>query len=191
MNRTKKLFLLGVSVIIIFAFSKCTTFTPNPPAAGPCTFTIYPPAKYECYLNHAGTGRKIILFINLTTRFINPNNTGPQYLDYADSSITIDPSVTPFPVTLTLNAPSGYFVANLYMQGTECSPCANGTSIPDEIPYGDCPQVTITSTNPWTYRAALPRWEGDYRFQKYQPTATLDGCPRTTNLPNSCGCTVQ
>jgi hypothetical protein len=190
----KKAILILGTALALMPFTSCTTFVPNPPTAGPCTFTIREPANYACYINKAGTGRKIKLNINIVTQFINPNNTGPNYLDYDDKSITIDPSVTPFPITLTVNVPNSpnAYICQTNIQAVECSTCANTWSIPTEQPYGDCPTTTILNPpSPPSYLAALPRWNAPSSFQHYRPTETLNVATRIFNVPNSCGCTVQ
>lgn len=51
------------------------------------------------------------------------------------------------------------------IQGTSCSECANGRSNPSEVPNASCPNVTVTTTVPWSYIAAKPRWQGITRFR--------------------------
>ena len=191
----KTIFLLG-ALIALQNLTSCTMFVPNPPTSGPCTFTIPEPANYACYIDHTGTGRKIKLMINVVTQFVNPQNGGPNYIDYDDKSITIDPSVTSFPITLTVNVPSSpnAYVCQTNIQGVECSTCANTYSLPTEIPYGSCPTTIVPNPipgNPPNYLAALPRWNSGSKFSNYHTSETLVKASRIPNVPNSCNCFVQ
>lgn len=191
---TRKTLLLLLLGSVTFSFPNCTTIPDPPTTEVLCTFTITEPKDYNCYIDQAGTGRKIKMFINVVTKYIDPNSNTSNTIGWDDKSIIIDPSATPFPVTITARVPinsSSLSVIDVNMEGVECSTCANGYSLPTETPYGQCPSTIITTTTPWSYRAAKPRWSGTRTLRNPPATLTVNPLERIPNVPNSCGCTVN
>lgn len=186
--------LLLIILSASLGISSCATFPQSPPAAGPVTYTIQQPLDYNCYLNHAGTGRKIKLYINVITKFFIPTGPNAGYNIYADNDLIVDPSVTPFPITITVDAPStesdSFYLTEVNIQGEECSTCANGWGYGGDQP-SLCAPFTDATTNPVSYRAAKPRWNKVYTFPAYHTAENLPSADRIMNVPNTCGCTVN
>src|SRR5690349_1678558 len=93
------------SIICILLLDGCRTIPKNNPTYSSCTFTIPEPLDYECYRHKDGSGGKIQLSINVVTKYANPVNNGPNLVDLDDQSITFDPSVNSFPVTIAALIP--------------------------------------------------------------------------------------
>jgi hypothetical protein len=187
------IFFIGMNAI----FSSCnsTTFPTYPPGAS-CTFGIPELPNFDCYTTKIPAGRKIKLFINIRVTFLYQSKT----TEFSNQSISVTPvpgPLTIFPAQLAALIPSDNspYEVEVNVQGDECSTCANGYSDPAESPviYGNCPATTITTTNPWTYRAAKPRWTGGRRFNSFQAAYTFaaNDFYRILNTPYSCGCTVN
>lgn len=179
---------------LIICLSNCTPRFPNYPASKTCDFSISEPLG-ECYTNYSKTGRKIKFIISIMTKIEVSSALGTRTELFDDSTITVEPIVGPgsiFPVHLPVDIPaSGPCQVEIYIQGAECSTCANNESVSNEVPYGNCPSATL-NTNPATYRAALPRWQGTLPIQDCRNVngQNLSGVPRIPNVPFSCGCTV-
>jgi hypothetical protein len=176
--------------------SSCVQTFPTFPPSASCDFVIPEPPDFDCYKNKANTGEKIKLFISIRATFAHTEPLGnvTRY-ESGKNQITVTPILGPatiFPIHLPVDIPSdgSPYEVEVSIVGQECSTCANGYSDPTETPYGNCPPVTITNTNPWTYRAAKPRWNQTYPLGAYYTTQTVSPS-RTFNVPNSCGCAVQ
>ena len=186
------IFIIGFSAIFIGCNS--TTF-PSYPPAGACVFSIPEPPDFECFTNKAGTGRKIKLFIEIKVYFMFQS----KKTDFRTDTIYVQPTTGPasiFPVLLPTQIPSDNtpYEVEVNIQGEECSTCANSYSDPAEnSAYGNCVASTITTTTPWTYRGAKPRWQGGKRFSTYNTAYTMifQDFGRIPNIPFSCGCTVN
>lgn len=181
-------------MILVLTFSGCVNVPAPPPPATTCNFTILEPNNYSCYVRHQGAGvptTKIKLLINLTTKYVNPSNTGVDYIGYDDVNFNFDPSTMSFPVTIAAKIPSKYvWGCEVNIQGTQCSECANGYGDPTES-TGNCGAYVYT-TSPLTYRSAIPRWQSFTGFGTTNiSTAVTNKADRIPNFPNSCVCTVQ
>lgn len=186
-------FFIGINAIFISC--NPTTFPTYPPGAS-CTFGIPEMPNFDCYTTKNPSGRKIKLFINIRVTFLYNSKT----TEFDNQSISVTPMLGPstiFPVQLAALIPNDGtpYEVEINVQGEECSTCANGYSDPAEsyFVYGNCPATTITTTNPWTYRAAKPRWTGGRRFNSFQAAYTFaaNDFYRISNTPYSCGCTVN
>jgi hypothetical protein len=183
------------SILSIYIIVSGCKFNPSTPSAfSNCVISIAEPENYQCYLNKAGTGRKIKLSINVITRYGNYNNSGPNYIDHTDQTIPFDPSVDSWPIVVNAEIPnvSGRdwaWQCEVNVLGTECSTCASGYSDPREVPNGACYANYVPGSNPPVYYAAQPRWLALIQKVKYQSTLSI--LPhRIMNLPNSCTCTT-
>jgi hypothetical protein len=181
-------------IIALITLFGCKTLPSPPPDHSPCTFTIPAPLNYDCYLNTAGTGRKIKLSINLITRYANLNNSGPNMVELSDQTVTFDPSVNSFPVTIVADIPNTSYpwTCEVNIQGTECSTCASSYSDPRESnsPNMGCYANVVPGSSPFVYYAAKPRWQKAQSGDNYTATFTMRAAERITNVPNSCTCTT-
>lgn len=85
---------LVFSLIILIFLASCSPPLPPkpPPSAGPVTFVIYEPANNNCYARHQGPGvptTKIKLKIFLKTEYINPRNSGADFIDYCRCNLVM------------------------------------------------------------------------------------------------------
>jgi hypothetical protein len=186
-----KLLSYGIKIIIplslIFFNFNCSTL-PHYPSGANCTFTInQPTANYNCYTTHSGNV-PIQLRINIIINFYDGN----KLVTFDDQSTVINPATTSFPATIVAKVPNDgtAYYAEINTSGTVCSECANTYSVPDELPYGTCPNVQVSLTPP-TYRAAKPRWQSNFSYQSFSASQVVDCGGRIPNVPNSCGCTVN
>jgi len=191
MSIKRLLFQFSFLLLTAMVLNGCSTF-PGFPPAGPCVFTIQASDIPNCYTKFGGT-QKIKFFINIVTKFYDPNNGG-RVTNFDDKSITINPSTTTFPIQITANIPnqaSTPFEVEVNFVGDECSTCANGASNFSETPYGVCQPVINTTTTPWTTMAAKPRFKKDVRFSSYVATINVGTVGQILNVPNTCGCLVS
>ena len=213
----KKLAIIMIMFCIAFSLNSCTrrNFERIPPLALQ-KFRIYPPKTsiysatqdFNCYKNASNTGAKIKFFINVTASVFWTDGDRNSYLHEIDNkSISVTPTVgfDGFPVDIYLNIAEDetVTVVEFYMQGDECSTCANGYSDESETPFGKCDFFQIPNSSPTSYRAAYPRWttKGQYSYGRTNTTISIGllgglstiepSLIRMSNLSNSCGCTVN
>lgn len=113
-----------------------------------------------------------------------------MYVD--DQTLTVNPSITPFPVTMTVKMPNEGTPAgvDLLIQGLDCSECAGGNGSGFE-PTQACDVTLVPNTNPQEYRAAKPQWFGVVTQSEYVRTRNIGITAKYINVSNSCGCTVK
>ncbi len=188
---THKNYSLVYLIVLLFFISKCNPVPTAPATIGPTTFTIPEPQRFDCFIRHQAPGiptTKISVMINIVTYYFD----GQRQVRLDDATLTVDPNITSFPVTLTANMPNDNrpAVVEVNIQGTMCSECANTYGDPQEQPYMNCINALV-GTNPTTYRAARPRWLTGARLQNYVTNTVLDKATPITNVPNTCGCVVN
>jgi hypothetical protein len=177
-------------IIILGMFVSCKQI-PKIPEPAETTFTIPSPSNYDCYLNTAGTGRKVNLSINLVVKFAIPNSSGSVMEVLDEKNITFNSATQSFPLTISALIPREQqaWRVEVNIQGLECSPCASGFSDPREVPNGPCFSNQVSS-NPPLYQAAKPRWLSSLSRSTYATAITLPASARIPNVPNSCNCTT-
>jgi hypothetical protein len=178
-------FIMLLSTLFMINSCNSNTFPPYPPtSAGIVRFGE--PSSFACYTKHNGT-QKIKLWVSLRCNIYDRN----QRVEFSTATMTIDPSISNFPVDINLGLPStGRFEVEATVHGVDCSECANGASAPDETPYANCAYF-VNNTTPPTTRAAKPRWNGTVSYSSYQSVLNFGALPRILNVPNSCGCNVS
>lgn len=188
---TKK-FYYGLITVLMFCCGCGPSIPPYPPLAY-TTFTIQEPQSFNnCYLRHQQPGApttKISVLVSLRTSF----SYRQRQETVTDTSATINPNVTPFPVTLTGRVPTDGTPAKyeVIIQGLDCSECANGHGADPNDRYGTCPASVNYNTNPPQYRAARPQWSTGSYIYAYSTSLTVGLFEQIENVPRSCICTVN
>jgi hypothetical protein len=183
--------LTVICLAIIIMLNDCKFHPSVPSRFSTCTFVIPGLQNYDCYLNKAGTGRKIKLSINLVTKYENLSNSGPNYLTESDVTIHFDPTANSFPLQINALIPNDPSTTTwpwnceVNISGEECSTCAGGYGYPGEA-TGACPAIYINGSNPPMYQAAKPQWQVKILETTYMSSFTFGAIKRNNNVPNSC-----